>query len=196
MRTAMTRRLPLLLACACALSHTGCGAAPTAAGSPASRAPNPAGPSAAHVEASLPALPELRLDALARPRPALPDNPRNPFRFGAPTPAPDHPPSSGPMPAEAAAELAGAPFPRQVDRTAGDAQPAATAGDGLRLIGIVEAPRTAGPVAVLTDARGVHHGRLGDAVDGRYRIVAFWEAEVEIEDLARGVRRTLTLKGS
>ena len=139
-------------------------------------------------------LPDLRLDALHAERPPLPENARNPFRFGSRAATAASPTHSTLMPADAAAPPREAAFPRTADSPASDASAGAVSSD-LRLVGIVEAPRTAGPVAVLTDARGVHHGRLGDAVDGRYRIVAFEDAAVEIEDLVRGERMTLRMGG-
>lgn len=193
MRARTTRRLPFLLSCACSLALTGCGAA-TPAGSPTPDARSLVDSMARPADDSRPRLPDLRLDALHAERPPLPENARNPFRFGpraATAASPAHPEL---MPPHTAAGPRGAAFPRPADSSVRDA-PAGAASSGLRLVGIVEAPRTAGPVAVLTDARGVHHGQLGDAVDGRYRIVAFQDAAVEIEDLARGERMTLRMGG-
>ena len=46
---------------------------------------------------------------------------------------------------------------------------------------------------MVTDEHGVYHGRAGDAIEGRYRIVSIGETSIEVEDLTRGVRMTLSL---
>ena len=67
---------------------------------------------------------------------------------------------------------------RAVDgwRPAGEAE-------AVRFIGILEAPESAGRVAVLADGAGVHHGRVGDVVVGRYRIVALDRSALLLERL-------------
>ncbi len=104
------------------------------------------------------------------------------------------------MQADDAAAAAAARLPRAGDRSASAEPLIGSVWKDLRLIGIVEAPRS-GRVAVLADAAGVHHGQLGDAVDGRYRIVAFENEAVQVEavqveDIASRVRITLRLSGS
>jgi len=66
----------------------------------------------------------------------------------------------------------------------------------LKFVGLVDAPTAAARVAVLADPRGnVFHGREGDIIDGRYRVLRIG---VESADLAyvdgRG-RQTLRLSG-
>ena len=130
-------------------------------------------------------IPDLRLDRRFAERPSPREILRNPFRFGPETPAaPPEPPAEGSPP----------PPPERIE-TAVSNTPGA-AGIPLRLIGIVQVGATAGRVAVLTDERDVHHGRAGDTVEGRYRIVSTGETSVELEDLTSGVCKTLRLSGS
>ena len=68
--------------------------------------------------------------------------------------------------------------------------------DGLRLIGFVETRDGPERVAVLTDGDGVFYGLVDDVVRGRYRVLAVGATAVEIEDLAHGTRKTLTLPES
>lgn len=184
MRAVLTRGLPLLLFCA--LAHAGCGAAPPPPD--ISRSPAPADPPAATAAR---AIPDLRLERLFAERPPPREIRRNPFRFGpaAPQEGPESPASGSPSP----------PPPERTATAAPNAPGAAgappPAGIPLRLIGIVEVGAAEGRVAVLTDDRDVHHGRAGDTVEGRYRIVSTGEASVELEDLADGARMTLRLSG-
>ena len=195
MRTVLTRGLPLLLACA--LAHAGCGAVPPAAGPPpsdASRSSAPADPPAASAAR---AIPDLRLERLFAERPPPRDIRRNPFRFGPATPpeGPEPPASRSPSPPPPERTAAAAPDATIAPNAPGAASAPHPAGISLRLIGIVEVGAAEGPVAVLTDDRDVHHGRAGDTVEGRYRIVSMGEASVELEDLAGGARTTLRLSG-
>ena len=68
--------------------------------------------------------------------------------------------------------------------------------DSIRFIGLVEARRTPGSVAVPTDDAGVYHGMVDDIVNGRYLILAIEGTAVEVEDLSSGPRLTLRLSGS
>lgn len=178
-----SRRRPAILL-SCVLAAFGCGPAPPRAG--------PAGESAAAALATRgPAAGspvetpfDVRLDGLPGRAPA-PDRPaRNPFRFASAAAAPS--PASG----GGVAEGGGATAPVQVDgwRPAGD--PAA-----LRFIGVLEAPESAGRVAVLTDGAGVYHGSVNDVVGGRWRIVALDRAAVVLERSGTGERLTLTPGG-
>ena len=65
----------------------------------------------------------------------------------------------------------------------------------LRFIGIVEARRTVGLIAVLTDGRGVFQGAEGDTLEGRYRIENISRDRVEIEVLPAGTREVLYREG-
>ncbi len=122
---------------------------------------------------------DLRLDALSEPRPAQAVSRRNPFRFGRPEPGRvPSPPRRG---TESRRE---APLPV-----------AAEPPSRLRFIGVVDAPESAGLIAVLADGADVFQGRVGDTVDGRYRIVRIAADTVEIERLIAGGREVLRLDG-
>lgn len=118
---------------------------------------------------------DVRLEALSEPRPERTVAGRNPFRFG------DR--GTGPPPAAVEA----------VDRQV-RARPRA-APPPLRLIGVVDAPESAGPIAVLADGDGVFQGRVGDTIAGRYRIVRIAADTVEVEQLVAGGQRILRLDG-
>ena len=122
---------------------------------------------------------DVRLEALSEPRPARAVSGRNPFRFdrAAPGRVP-WPPGRG---AEARRET-----PR-----AAPAEPPTR----LRFIGLVDAPESAGLIAVLADGADVFQGRVGDTVDGRYRIARIAADTVEIEHVIAGGREVLRLDG-
>ena len=62
----------------------------------------------------------------------------------------------------------------------------------LEFIGVIEAPASAGRVAVLTDGDAVYHGRVGDALGAYARIVSVTPTSVELEPLG-GYRYTLQM---
>ena len=51
----------------------------------------------------------------------------------------------------------------------------------LVLIGVIEAPASAGRVAVLTDGDAVYHGRVGDMLGEYARIVSITPPSIELE---------------
>lgn len=118
---------------------------------------------------------DVRLEALSEPRPERAAAGRNPFRFG-----------------DRAADPRLAPV-AAVERQVG-ARPRA-APPPLRLIGVVDAPESAGSIAVLADGAGVFQGRVGDTVAGRYRIIRIAADTVEVEQLVAGGQRILRLDG-
>ena len=121
----------------------------------------------------------MGLDALAGGAPEPGRRIRNPFRFERETLLPL-------MGATDAAGGSPAASPGVVDgwRPAGDVE-------AVRFIGVLEAPASVGRVAVLADAAGVHHGRVGDVVAGRYRIVALDRTALLLERLEDRERLTL-----
>ncbi len=122
---------------------------------------------------------DLRLDALSEPRPARAVSSRNPFRFDR-------------------FELDGVPSPtrhRTETRREAPRPAAAEPPSRLRFIGVVDAPESAGLIAVLADGADVFQGRVGDTVDGRYRIARIAADTVEIERLIGGGRQVLRLDG-
>lgn len=122
---------------------------------------------------------DVRLDRLAEPRPGRLESPRNPFGFG------------GGRPENAAAGRAAA-----APREAPGAEPRRGPRSALRFIGVVDAPESVGAIAVLTDGTDVFQGRVGDTVDGRYRIIRIADDAVDVELLVAGGGRTLQLDGA
>ncbi len=126
---------------------------------------------------------DVGLDALSGDAPALGGGIRNPFRFERETLPPL-------MPAGGAADGSPAVAPGAVDgwRPADEAA-------AVRFIGVLEAPESVGRVAVLADGGGVHHGRVGDVVGGRYLIVALDRSALLLERIEDGERLTLRPTG-
>ena len=124
----------------------------------------------------------LRLNALSEPRPVRTVSSRNPFRFGGLDPGGVR--SATRRVPEARRE---SPRPAAAERPSRRSR--------LRFIGVVDAPESAGLIAVLADGADVFQGRVGDTVDGRYRITRIAGDTVEIERLIAGGREVLRLDG-
>jgi hypothetical protein len=152
-------------------------AAPASAARGAAAGQRPAGTRAESV-------PAVRLDALSAPRPEPVPGERNPFRFQQKAPPP---PSSRPA-GPGGVDAGGAPA-----QSAGPAPPPPIP---LKFIGIVERARPRGPIAVLSDARGVYYGREGDVIEGRYRIVRIGVESIEMIYVDGRGRQTIRLSGS
>jgi hypothetical protein len=127
----------------------------------------------------------VRLDRITAERPDPDEGVRSPFRLGAAavSPRPVLPPEAGlvPDPVAPAEDKAGTPRPPAMS---------------VKFIGVVEAPQSTGRVAVLSDGRYVYHGRQGEVIDGRYKILKIGVESIEIEILNGGGRRTIRLTGS
>ena len=136
-----------------------------------------------------PGPPEVRLDEVVPAHPGPVETGRNPFRFGARLPVTPPGPVTSPRPTPMDPDPE--PFTTEPLPDALTLAPAIQ----LRFIGIVEAPDSVGTVAVLSDGRSVYHGRQGDIIEGRYRIVRIDVESIEIEVLDGGRRRTLSLSG-
>ena len=66
----------------------------------------------------------------------------------------------------------------------------------LRFIGLIEAPPRTGRVALLSDGRGgLMHGREGDTVDGRYRMLRVGTDSIEMAYVDGRGRQTIRLSG-
>ena len=66
----------------------------------------------------------------------------------------------------------------------------------LRFIGLIEAPPNTGRVALLSDGRGgLMHGREGDTVDGRYRMLRVGPDSIEMAYVDGRGRQTIRLSG-
>ncbi len=128
-------------------------------------------------------VPPVKLDSLAAGRHGPSDSDRNPFRYR-PRAAPQAPPViSGPPdePPEAVRPVAptGPPPPPPIP---------------LKFIGLLE--RANGVKwAVLSDGKNVMHGREGDIVEGRYRIVKIGTESIELTHLDGRGRQVVRLTG-
>lgn len=138
-------------------------------------------------------VPAVALSRLAA-EPAEPvDTGRDPFRFGE---------GSRRLPGgDAAAPPPGAPAPPKPG-VPDLAMPAAPAGPPppppipLKFIGLVRKQGEDVKIAVLSDSRGVYHGREGDIVEGRYRIVRIGTDTVELTYVDGRGRQVIRLSGS
>ena len=166
------------------LAVAGCQAPASSPGRPGQPAgpvgPGTGAPGSGSVRPPVP--PEVRLDEVVPAHPGPVETGRNPFRFGSRLPVTPPGPGLGGPDTES---LAGGPAP---DTVLSDPIQ-------LKFIGIVEAPDSVGPVAVLSDGRSVYHGRQDDIIEGRYRIIRIDVESIEIEVLDGGRRRTLRLSG-
>lgn len=131
---------------------------------------------------------ELRLDVLNAPRPERVASDRNPFRFRAGS-SEDGGGAQSPGPADRRPAPSGASTP--VANTHGPATRRP-----LRFIALVDAPRSAGFIAVLSDGDTVFQGRVGDTIDGRYRIMSIGFDSAEVELLLTGERQVLQRDGT
>lgn len=125
--------------------------------------------------------PDVHLDSLKQERPKPGDVDRNLFRFKSkPAPAPSASPVVRP---EAPVAPSGPPPPPPVPSIA------------LKFIGILEVPGQSRKVAVLSDPRGVYHGREGDIIEGRYRILKIGAESIELAFIDGRGRQTIRLSG-
>ncbi len=131
--------------------------------------------------------PEIRLEALDTPAPTLDASGRNPFRFQAPA-APPPGARAGPMPAPVAGAGGGRGSPAPSPPAPGPPP------IPLKFIGVVEAPGV-GKIAALSDGKFVYHGREGEIIDGRYRIVRIGVESIVVEYADGRGRQTIRLTG-
>lgn len=131
---------------------------------------------------------QVHLDALqavrTRPEPAG----RDPFAFRPPPPPPPPPPVPG--------RPGGRDHDAGVTGPSEPPPPPPAPPITLKFIGlIVEGPK-AGKIAVLSDGRFVFHGREGDIIEGRYRVVRIGDESVQMEHVDGRGRQTIRLSGS
>lgn len=126
--------------------------------------------------------PDVHLNALEIERPRPGPSERNLFRFErkALPPPPSEPRTSGPPPAAMPTGPPPPPLPPIV----------------FKFIGIVDGPDQAAKIAVLSDGRNVFHGREGDIIEGRYRIVHIGAESIEMAYLDGRGRQSIRLTGS
>lgn len=157
------------------------------AGSPAGSAAAASNQPGAAPAAAQTSVADVKLEALQDTTQELGESQRNPFRFqsrrapAAPAvPRPSAPPPPPPVSTGPSVQ-AGPPAPPPIP---------------LRYIGVVEAPSQAGRIAMLSDGRGnVFHGREGDIIEGRYRILRVGPESAELAYLDGRGRQTIRLSG-
>lgn len=155
---------------------------------PSSPAPTAAGPApAARAEQSRGAaatVAPVKLEALAAERQPPSDTPRNPFRYQPKAAPPSARPKLVPVPAPG-------------DVSSEPARPVPQPGPPpipLKFIGILE--RANGVKwAVLSDGKALMHGRDGDIIDGRYRIVKIGTESIELTYVDGRGRQVVRLTG-
>jgi hypothetical protein len=125
--------------------------------------------------------PDVHLDALEGGRPKPVATERDLFRFK-PKPPPPPPPPRTTKPAETPVPT-GPPPPPPLPPIA------------LKFIGVLEAPERPGRIAILSDGRDVFHGREGDIIEGRYRILKIGAESIDMAYLDGRGRQTIRLSG-
>lgn len=124
--------------------------------------------------------PDVRLESLDANRTRPAGTERNLFRFGA-RPAADRRTPEDRLPPPA-------PMPVQSAPTTPGVAPIT-----LKFIGVVQATAQAQTYAVLRDDRGVYHGREGDVIEGRYRILRIGTESIELAYVNGSGRQTIRL---
>lgn len=144
-----------------------------------------AAPRSARAAAPAITAPDVHLQELDEEKPKPTSGERNLFRFRPKAPPPPPPRAAGPEPS-----VNPRPGP------SGPPQPPPPPPIALKFIGIVEASGQVEKIALLTDGRGVFHGREGDIIEGRYRIVRIGVESIEMAHLDGRGRQTIRLSGS
>ena len=137
----------------------------------------------------------VRLEGGTGDRSNLEPERRNPFRFGAARPAA---PLAGPVDVDIDRSVVSAlgaepPGLNPSEMPRGGAADGGASDVPLTFIGFVESPGIEGRVVVLTDGDLLFHGRVGDVIDGRYRIVGLGLESVDVERVDGRGRQTLRL---
>jgi hypothetical protein len=124
--------------------------------------------------------PDVRLEALEHERVQPTKGERNLFRFRAAS-------------VETANRALPAPIPTPPPLPVGPPPAPAIAPITLKFIGVVEATEKSQTYAVLRDDRGVYHGREGDIIEGRYRILRIGAESVDLAYVDGRGRQTIRL---
>jgi hypothetical protein len=143
---------------------------------PASASSTPASGTAAAKSKSMT---ELDLQALNAPRAELHDVVRDPFRF---KPKPPPPPPPAPVVMRPSVPL-----------QTGPVEPPPPPRIPLKFLGTVESSR--GILAALSDGRGVYRGRVGDTIEGRYRILRIGVESIDLAYLDGRGHQTIRVTG-
>lgn len=142
-------------------------------------------------------VPEVRLTLLADARPEPVDTGRDPFVFGSRKFAVDGSPQRATGPG-------GAPSGGRSPQGVGSGPEGLVAPAGppppppipLKFIGLVQKQGDTARIAVLSDSRGVYHGREGDIIEGRYRIVRISDESIEMVYVDGRGRQVIRLSGA
>jgi hypothetical protein len=131
---------------------------------------------------------DVKLEALRRTPGTLEEPGRNPFRFEARSTPTATGVATPPRPAS--------PGPARIPPPAPSTGLAGPPPIALKFIGLVEAPRQAGRIAILSDGRGnVFYGKEGDTIEGRYRMVKIDPELIELSYVDGRGRQTIRLSG-
>lgn len=137
--------------------------------------------------------PALGLEKMNAQRVA-PANRRDLFRFGSATPLPAEESGRSGETAGAPGAAAARPAPEEgEDEPEVPAGPPPPAPIPLRYVGFAETPGS-GKVAALSDGRFMYHGREGDVIEGRWRVVQIGVESLVIERVDGTGRQTLRLQ--
>lgn len=183
------RRLMIGLALLAAVAGFGWSYWSAGRGAPAGTQGGAAGvrrPAQGGATGTLPPAEEVRLASLAQQRDEPSAATRNPFKFG-------RRPGATPRLAEDAAEIPPAPPPVEPMVPSGPPPPPPIP---LKFIGVLE--KSGGlKWAVLSggDGRGPLHGKEGDIIDGRYRILKIGTESIDMIYLDGRGRQTIRLTG-
>lgn len=152
----------------------------------------PRDPGVAAADPAVP--PALGLERISAPR-VEPANRRDLFRFGSAQPAPvEGQPDNRPAASGTSRSRPSAPPPAPEDEA-----PVVPVGPPpappipLRYVGYAETPGS-GKVAALSDGRFTYHGRVGDVIEGRWRVVQIGVESLVIERVDGTGRQTLRLQ--
>jgi hypothetical protein len=158
---------------------------PTDGGAPAATGGAPSNPVSGTAGRQQPAaqmpVADVKLELLKAQREEAAAAQRNPFRFHEPPPPPPEPAPPPRAAAVAPPVPQGPPPPPPIP---------------LRLIGMLNAPTSAGRVAVFSDGRGnTFNGREGDIIEGRYRLLKIGADSAELAYTDGRGRQVIRLSG-
>jgi hypothetical protein len=153
----------------------------TAPNAQASRPANPRGPGGTRVSNTVE---EVALSKLEAPWPEPVSGHRNPFTMQA-----------DPPPQAARAETSLPPPTAVVTQPTGPPPPPPLPPITLKFIGVLSGPTQVGRIAALSDGKFVYHGREGQIIEGRYRIVRIGEESIQVEYADGRGRQTIRLTG-
>lgn len=136
-----------------------------------------------------PPVTDVKLDALKSRTTSLPATARNPFRFNeAPVRVAAERPNDRRGVTAPALPVAAGPV--------GPPPPPPLPPIPLRFIGLIEAPQSAGRVALLSDGKGgLMNGREGDIIEGRYRVLRVGADSLDLSYADGRGRQTIRLSG-